>query len=141
MKQLEKNSESTNKVVAKLAKRLYKFAPVGFRIIIEQLLARGYKSDNLNPDYLQALKQYFSSFIRENASNTITPDLEEMLDWIDATLDDHQSLDIEYKFNKSKKMIYINLNKVALEEIVNIYQDSQQENLQTEEEADVKSNT
>lgn len=38
-------------------------------------------------------------------------------------------------------MISIQLNKVALEEIINIYQNSQLENLQTEDEADVKSNT
>lgn len=50
---------------------------------------------------MQALKQYFSSFIHENASNTITPDLEEMVDWIDDTLDD--SFDLNDKFNSNDK--------------------------------------
>lgn len=102
VKQLEENSKSTyekyneiQKVVAKLANRSYKFALVGFLTVIEQLLARGYQSENLKLDYLQALKQYFSSFVHDKASNKIKPDVEEMLDWMDATLDNHQTLMIK----------------------------------------------
>lgn len=68
------------------------------RTIIESLLSQNYQSLNLKKEYLLELKQYFSTFVHSNASNTIEPDTEEMEDWVEATLNDNENIEERYCF-------------------------------------------
>ena len=119
----------------KMARRLYSLAPVGFRTIIEELIDKGYHSDNITNDYLKALKQYFSRFIHDGASNILPADPEEMSNWIEAYLEDNSSVDKEFKFKRSKKVEKISLNKLALMEIVEFTKQKTEE--EEEEEAEI----
>lgn len=75
-----------------MAERIYTFAAVSFRNVVEQIISKDYISPNLEPDYLNCLKQYFSSFVHDQASNIIVPDIEDMTEWVKAVLDKKESV-------------------------------------------------
>lgn len=123
---LEEKGKKTDKMVSIMAQKLFKFAPMSFRLATEHLLAKKYQSDNLKTEYLIALNQYFSSFVHKNSTNSFEVDTEEMANWVEATLDDHSSMEKLYKFEQSKKPIIIKLEKIALEEIIKLCETEQQ---------------
>ena len=123
---LEEKGKKTDKMVSIMAQKLFKFAPMSFRLATEHLLAKKYQSDNLKTEYLIALNQYFNSFVHKNSTNSFEVDTEEMANWVEATLDDHSSMEKLYKFEQSKKPIIIKLEKIALEEIIKLCETEQQ---------------
>lgn len=123
---LEEKGKKTDKMVSIMAQKLFKFAPMSFRLATEHLLAKKYQSDNLKTEYLIALNQYFNSFVHKNSTNSFQVDTEEMANWVEATLDDHSSMEKLYKFEQSKKPIIIKLEKIALEEIIKLCETEQQ---------------
>lgn len=123
---LEEKGKKTDKMVSIMAQKLFKFAPMSFRLATEHLLAKKYQSDNLKTEYLIALNQYFSSFVHKNSTNSFEVDTEEMANWVEATLDDHSSMEKLYKFEQSKKPIIIKLEKISLEEIIKLCETEQQ---------------
>lgn len=118
------DQESTKTILAIITQRLFSFAPIGFRTIIEQLISVKYDEEPLSYSYLKELEHFFSSYVQDKASNVINPKIEEMEDWISATLSNQTSVIKEYKFNNQKKMKFITLRRSALEKIVKLYRNN-----------------
>ncbi|CAF1049885.1 unnamed protein product [Brachionus calyciflorus] len=130
IRDLNSRLSQNDKLLSFVAQRVFEMAPVGFRIVIEELLSINYNSQNLSKDYLQSLKQYFSSFVHHKASNIISPNTDEMNNWLEATLKDHETLVRNYTFNNSRKNLEIVLKKEALVEIINFWKNKNQENFE-----------
>ena len=132
---LEEQAKQRDKMINDMAKRIYKFAPVAFRAEIEKFLGANKKIANKTPEeiaYLEKLKQYFRSFVHDQATNRIQAESDEMRGWIQAMFEQKQSISKEFKFKNSKKKIKITLEKKILEEIVQFVEE--EEEMEDEEE-------
>ncbi|CAF0936096.1 unnamed protein product [Brachionus calyciflorus] len=118
---LKSRCESFQRQISFMATHVFKYAALSFQIVIEKLLTIDYNSKNNSKEYLQALKQYFNSLVKDEASNFISPDIEDMTYWFEATLGLDETLIKHYKLKTSNINLQIELRKEALLEIINYW--------------------
>ena len=110
-----------------MGKRIYKFVTLQFKTVIDKLISIESDKTIEEIEYLNDLKQYFNSFTHHDAFNIITPDSEEMKEWIKVTFDDKLSVDQEYKIKNSKNKKLITLKRSVLDQIVKFQEEQEEE--------------